>query len=99
MNQNNNIPDASESWVQAGKMLDRHFRRRRIIGWLIFLLVPAAIGIATFVFSGKAGNNAGNVSPENNLTGNISNAISETAASGKGETAPRSNANPISNSH
>lgn len=50
MNEMNNIPDANESWMQAEKMLDRHFRRRRIISWLFVFLLPVVAGLVTYMF-------------------------------------------------
>lgn len=40
---NRNIPDADQSWTAAEKMLDRHFRKKRLLIWFISLVIPALI--------------------------------------------------------
>jgi hypothetical protein len=62
MNEMKNIPDVNESWLQAEKMLDRHFRRKRALVWLFALLIPAAIGITTYFALNKNNAKESNVS-------------------------------------
>jgi hypothetical protein len=51
MNDNKNIPDANQSWLAAEKMLDRHFRTRKLIRIAASIVVPAIIIGFAFWFS------------------------------------------------
>ncbi len=51
MSDNKNIPDANQSWLAAEKMLDRHFRTRKLIRIAASIVVPAIIIGFAFWFS------------------------------------------------
>ena len=51
MSDNKNIPDAKQSWLAAEKMLDRHFRKRKIVKIAASVVVPALIIGFVFWFS------------------------------------------------
>ncbi len=51
MSDNKNIPDAKQSWLAAEKMLDKHFRTRKLIRIVASIVVPAIIIGFVFWFS------------------------------------------------
>jgi hypothetical protein len=53
------IPQADQSWVAAEKMLDRHFRNKRILIWSISVLVPAIMVGLTLMLTHSNNSEAG----------------------------------------
>jgi hypothetical protein len=50
MKENKNFSDPEQFWPQAESLLDRHFRRKRILSLLLLFLLPALIGALSFIF-------------------------------------------------
>lgn len=46
--ENNNIPDANQSWNAAEKLIDNHFRRKKLRKILLFISVPTLILLGLF---------------------------------------------------
>jgi hypothetical protein len=51
MSATNNIPDIHDSWMQAEKMLDRHFRQKKVLRGFLLLLIPVAAVFSYFYFN------------------------------------------------
>jgi hypothetical protein len=45
------IPEADQSWAAAEKMLDRHFRNKRILYWSLSIAIPSLVVGLTLMFS------------------------------------------------
>src|SRR6185436_655545 len=43
--------DAEQAWQEAGKLLDKHFRRKKIVYWSFLLLIAGAIGSGVLLMS------------------------------------------------
>ena len=85
MMDNKNIPDADQSWTAAEKMLDRHFRKRRLLIWFLSFIIPAMI-VGFFVVKNQVNstseNNIG--SSENEFT-SVSPTIKESEVNNKNQ--------------
>lgn len=53
MIENNNIPDANQSWNAAEKLIDKHFRTKKLRRILLFISVPTLILLGLFFIPAK----------------------------------------------
>ena len=84
MMDNKNIPDADQSWASAEKMLDRHFRKRKLLIWFLSFLIPAMI-VGFFMIKNQVNNvsETNIVSSENELV-SVSSAIKKSEINNAG---------------
>jgi hypothetical protein len=89
MNEMNNIPGVNESWQQAEQMLDRHFRRRRVLVFLLAILIPAVVGLTAFFALNKSN------SKDNNVSENLSVVNTSVQTQSQSQTANSNNSKAV----
>jgi hypothetical protein len=81
MMENRNIPDPEKSWMGAERMLDDHFRRKKIIFWSLAMLITALItGLTLFILNSENSADKSVVSSKESTVTTSNNLISQAEA-------------------